>query len=342
MFRPLIYIGAGGHVNSKIIMGNSKVNIFNRPMTIIRSVMLKPSEQSGDNIETITIGEFLDPQRQYEYKERIEAIRELCPNLVEKEKNKPRVDALKKRLPAGITSGVAVDGIGEDSIVERNSTIAFDIDAKDNPALYDWEAVKTVIGLSPYVSYAGLSSSGLGVWGLIPVADAMKHKEHFNAIVEDFAKTTFTIMQNQDSEPTILHGINLDPAPSNIASKRFMSYDPNPYWNTEAQVYTKVKEPIHLYQGAFTSNCTGSFDIEAFFKKHNIAYNARERHGGIQYIVTCPWVHLHSSSSKADSAVFVYPDGMLGYKCMHAHCADKHWRQYRLYYEPDAYSNQFY
>lgn len=320
-------------------MENKTTNIFDREMTILTNAMLKSEDQNSDHIKSITIGEFLDPKRQYDYKERIEAIRELCPNLVEKERNKSRVDALKKSLPAGITSGVAVDGISEESIVERNNTIAFDIDAKDNPALYDWEAVKTEISKSPYVAYTGLSVSELGVWGLIPVEDGIRHKEHFDAIVEDFAKTTFTIMQKQDSEPTILHGITLDQAPSNVASKRFMSYDPNPYCNPEAQIYTKVKEPIQLYQGGYTSNYSGSFDIEAFFKKHNIAYNARERHGGIQYIVTCPWVHLHSSSSKADSAVFVYPDGRLGYKCLHAHCADRHWRQYREFYEPVCYDS---
>lgn len=313
-------------------------NIFEREMTFIRSVMLPADQQNGYNIRTTTIGEFLSPERQLEYKEKVEAVRELCPTLEEKLRNKQRVDALKRALPAGIVSGVAKDGIGEQNIVERNNVVAFEIDAKDNPAIYDWEAVKAEISKSPYVAYTGLSASGLGVFGLIPVEDAMKHKEHFDAIVSDFAKSTFTLMQNQDSEPTVLKGIRLDQAPSNIASKRFLSYDPHPYWNTAAQVYTKTVEPVKLYERQFTSNGEGLFDIEEFFKKHHIAYNARERQGGVQYVVTCPWVHLHSSSSKADSAVFVYSDGRLGYKCMHAHCADKHWQQYREFYEPDAYS----
>ena len=60
----------------------------------------------------------------------------------------------------------------------------------------------------------------------------------------------------------------------------------------------------------------------------------RERHGGIQYIVTCPWSHLHSSRSKAESAVFEYHDGRPGFKCLHGHCADKHWHEYREFYEP--------
>lgn len=313
-------------------------NIFEREMTILSNVMLKAEDQNGYNISTTTIGEFLDPKRQIEYIETIWTIRALCPTLEEKERNKQRVDALKKSLPAGIMSGVTIDGIGEQNIVYRNNVIAFDIDAKDNPNIYDWEAVKNEISKSPFVAYTGLSSSGLGVWGLIPVEDAMRHKEHFDAIAADFANTTFIIKQCQDIEPTVLHGITLDNAPSNIASKRFMSYDPRPYWNTAAQIYTKTVEPIKLCASKFTTDYSGSFNVEQFLIKHNIPYTMRERHGGIQYLVECPWAELHSSRSKAESAVFEYPDGRLGYKCMHAHCADKHWHQFREFYEPDAYS----
>ena len=319
-------------------MDNLEVNIFERSMTIISSVMLSADEQNGNNIKTTTIGDFVTPQRQCKFIERIRRIREQCPNLEEKLRNKPVVDAMKKELPAGIISGVAADGISGSNIVERNGVIPFDIDAQDNPALYDWEAVKEAVSKSPFVAYAGLSVTGLGVWGMIPVEDAMKHKQHFDAIVEDFSKTTFTVMQNQDTEPTILRGIKLDPAPSNIASKRFISYDPNPYWNTAAQVYTKTIEPIKLYERKFPTIYQGGFNIEEFLKKHGIPYNIRERPDGLQYVVTCPWAELHSSRSKNESAVFVYPNGMLGYKCMHAHCADKHWHQYREFYEPDAYS----
>ncbi len=320
-------------------MDNLEVNIFERSMTIISSVMLTADEQNGDNIKTTTIGDFVNPQRQYQYVDKIKSIRALCPNLEEKLRNKPVVDAMKKALPAGIISGVAADGISGTNIVERNGVIPFDIDAKDNPALYDWEAVKAAVSKSPYVAYTGLSVTGLGIWGMIPVEDAMKHKEHFEAISRDFENTTFTIMQDQDTEPTILHGIHLDQAPSNIASKRFVSYDPQPYCNTAAQVYTKTFEPVKLYEKKYVTFYQGGFNIEEFFKKHNISYNERERQGGIQYAVTCPWAHLHSSSSKNDSAVFEYPNGALGFKCMHAHCADKHWHQYREFYEPDAYNH---
>ena len=95
---------------------------------------------------------------------------------------------------------------------------------------------------------------------------------------------------------------------------------------------------MKLYVRKYTSyHREKQFDVEAFLKAHGIAYNERDRHGGVQYIVTCPWANLHSSRSKADSAVFVYPDGKPGFKCMHGHCTDKHWQEYREFYEPDAY-----
>lgn len=309
-------------------------------MTWLRSVTLTPSEHNGNNIVTVSIGAFLSPKYQEKFLPQITAIRKLCPTLEDKERNHNRIAALKKSLPAGIISGVTLNGIGEDNIVERNAVIAIDIDAKDNPALYDWQAVKKELAKSPYVAYAGLSVSGLGVFALIPIKDATRHKGHFNAIVSDFANTKFSIYQNQDTEPTILHGLRLDQAPSNIASKRYLSYDPQPCYRTDAQVYEKLQEPINLYEPKMNVySFNRQFDVEAFLLRHNIAYNVRGRHGGLQYIVTCPWCDLHSSRSKAESAVFVYPDGKPGYKCLHSHCSEKHWQDYRAYYEPDAYSH---
>ncbi len=298
------------------------------------------SEQNGNNIVPVSIGAFLSPEYQVKFLPQITAIRELCPTLEDKERNHDVISVLKKSLPAGIISGVALNGISENNIVERNSVVAIDIDAKDNPALHDWQAVKKELAKSPYVAYVGLSVSGLGVFALIPIKDATKHKEHFNAIVSDFSNTTFSVIQNQDTEPTILHGLRLDQSPSNIASKRFLSYDPQPYYKADAHVYEKKQNTINVYIPKKNINIYNKkFDVEAFLQKHNIAYNVRERQGGLQYIVTCPWCDLHSSRSKADSAVFVYPDGKPGYKCLHSHCSDKHWQDYRAFYEPEAYSH---
>ena len=41
-----------------------------------------------------------------------------------------------------------------------------------------------------------------------------------------------------------------------------------------------------------------------------------------------------------DAAIFQKPDGSLGYKCFHNSCSDKHWKDVRLLFEPDAYDKK--
>ena len=242
------------------------------------------------------------------------------------------MDKLKTSLPAGIISCVA-DGLGESNVITRNGVIAIDIDASKNPAIYDWQAVKRELAKSPYIAYCGLSVSGLGVWAMIPVANPAKHLEHFRAICKDFERP-FRIMQHGETEPTILNGIHLDAAPSNIISKRFVSYDPYPYTNTSARIYERT-EAIAQPQRLFFSAICKDFDLEGWLKAHGIEYNARYRQGGVQYIVRCPNASQHSSRHKAESAVFLYPDGKPGYHCFHDHCSHLDWKAYRKIYEPN-------
>ena len=105
-------------------------------MTFLSRVILSAHEQNSENIKSITIGEFLSPEWQLQFKESIDTIRELCPSLEEKLKNKEQVSDLKRALPAGIISGVADGGISEANIVEYNGVVGVDIDAT---------AVKTAI-----------------------------------------------------------------------------------------------------------------------------------------------------------------------------------------------------
>ena len=285
----------------------------------------------SNNIQVITIADFCNPRRQYQYAQRIAEIRSYCPDAESKERNKEIVDRLKTSLPAGIISCVA-DGLGESNVIARNGVMAIDIDASKNPAIYDWEAVKTELAKSPYIAYCGLSVSGLGVWGMIPISNPEKHLEHFRAISKDFERQ-FSIWQNGDQEPTILNGIHLDSAPSNIISKRFVSYDPAPYTNVNAKIYERMEELPQPQRTFFNPN--KEFDVEGWLKAHGIAYNARFRHGGIQYIVRCPNAAQHTTGThKAESAVFLYPDGRPGYNCKHDHCSHIHWPEYRKIYEP--------
>ena len=326
-------------------------------MTWLSRVTLPTADQNGNNVITTTIGNFLSPDYQRQFTVQIEEIRALCPTLKNKQRNEERVKQLKVRLPAGIISGVVEGGIGQDNIVYRNGVISIDIDVKDNPRIHDWEAFKREVERLPFVAYAGLSVSGLGIFALIPILDPEKHKEHFDALVRFFAQWEVRFIQQGDTEATVLDGLVLDPAPSNIASKRFVSYDPEPVWKTEAEVFEDVVEtpprismttsghrPLEPRPGLLRRalqrlmsplnvSDLPPLDLEEFFREHAIEYEARPRQGGTQYLVHCPWEHLHSSRSYAESAIFRYPDGRIGYKCLHAHCAEKKWQDYREYYE---------
>ncbi len=308
-------------------------NIFSRQMTMLANVC------EGGNTQVITIADFCNPARQYQYAQQITAIRAYCTNADMKERNREIVGRLKTSLPAGIVSCVA-DGLGEANVRHRNGVIAIDIDQSKNPAIHDWEAVKRELAKSPYIAYCGLSVSGLGVWGLVPIADPLMHAEHFRALCKDFERQ-FTIMQEGDEEPTTLMGIHLDTAPSSIVSKRFVSYDPRPHINTSAKVYERTEKPEKPQQPQQTFfNATNKmFNVEKWLKSHGIPYNARYRQGGVQYIVRCPNAANHSSRSHAESAIFVRPDGRIGYDCKHDHCRHIDWHAYRLYYEPERVRN---
>ena len=77
------------------------------------------------------------------------------------------------------------------------------------------------------------------------------------------------------------------------------------------------------------------FNVEAFFEKHDIKVVSRNEYaGGIRYILdTCPWDCTHK-----DAAVMQHADGRIGFHCFHNSCSQYGWKEFRQFYEPDAYS----
>lgn len=47
------------------------------------------------------------------------------------------------------------------------------------------------------------------------------------------------------------------------------------------------------------------------------------------YHCTCPWVGEHGADAKTGSALIVYADGAVVYKCYHDHCVDRGWPELR-------------
>jgi hypothetical protein len=79
----------------------------------------------------------------------------------------------------------------------------------------------------------------------------------------------------------------------------------------------------------------GPFDVEEFLRQHNIEVlrETVEPDGTIKWeLEYCPFNHDHGNG---EAAIFLFPDGKLGFKCFHNSCTDKHWLDFRRHFEPE-------
>lgn len=112
-------------------------------------------------------------------------------------------------------------------LIQPSGLIAVDLDAKDNKHVDQqlWQNLSQAFDPQrhPAVLYCGRSCSGTGWWLLVPVEDydPKRHKLYFAAITADLAEI----------------GLTADRSGSDIARLRFVSYDPQPYLNENAQPY---------------------------------------------------------------------------------------------------------
>lgn len=83
-----------------------------------------------------------------------------------------------------------------------------------------------------------------------------------------------------------------------------------------------------------------SFDLDEFIAKHNIKIrNQATFTGGTKYVLEhCPFDPSHKAP---DSAIFKLNDGSVGFKCLHNSDSDKGWKEFRSFYEPDAYDRKY-
>ncbi|GAB3949963.1 hypothetical protein GCM10028805_27220 [Spirosoma harenae] len=152
------------------------------------------------------------------YREKVELIRQLT--------DKFKRDEVKATLPAITPSGVFIYRQASD-LVHHSGVLQFDIDLKDNPRIRNYADLKTQIAKLPFVAYCGLSVSGTGYWGLVPIAYPEWHNKHFDALKRVFA----------------YYGIIIDNKPRNVASLRGYSYDPDAYFAEKVMLFDIYDEP---------------------------------------------------------------------------------------------------
>ncbi|MVM28446.1 hypothetical protein GO755_00275 [Spirosoma sp. HMF4905] len=154
------------------------------------------------------------------YRDRVLAIRA--------ETEKLKRDALKATLPAITPSGVFTYRQTSSLVPGGHSGfIQFDIDFKDNPHIRNYADLKAQLAKLPFVAYCGLSVSGTGYWGLVPIAHPERHGQHFDALFRVFAH----------------YKIRLDDKPRNVASLRGYSYDPEGYFAERVMLFELYDEP---------------------------------------------------------------------------------------------------
>ena len=81
-----------------------------------------------------------------------------------------------------------------------------------------------------------------------------------------------------------------------------------------------------------------SFDLRSWIQRHGIDVKQEVSwNGGTKFVLkNCVFDPSHKNK---DAAIIQTADGKICYTCFHASCADKHWKEVRLLFEPDAYSN---
>ena len=97
--------------------------------------------------------------------------------------------------------------------------MGIDVDKKDNLHVPNFHELKAEFTKIPNVAYCGLSVRGQGYFLIIPIADPVKHSQHFAWMEKWFLNK----------------GLNVDPSGVNINRLRYYSYDSKAYFNHNAK-----------------------------------------------------------------------------------------------------------
>lgn len=187
-------------------------NVLHKPVSYYTNIKDVTSQQ------TVILHDFLkqpDPRAEVQLKK------------VRTSTDKDAMDKAKESLPY-ITPAGTFSHRNDTSIIIYSGLLQIDMDLKHNLHHPDWEALPIILKDDPHVAYIGLSASGRSYWGLIPISHPERHREHWEAISQDFS-TKYSII--------------LDDCTSVISQPRYYAYDPQAYVNTEATTYTQLLSP---------------------------------------------------------------------------------------------------
>jgi hypothetical protein len=148
--------------------------------------------------------------------------------MIRQEPDKTKKDALKKALPAATISGTfsrrAIAGIEK-----YNGLVCLDFDGKDNPGKTPAE-LKEQLQQWDEVAYVATSVGGAGVFAIIPTNndDPCQHSK----VVEILGSILAS------------NGLQFDKSCKDISRMRFVSWDPEAWWNPSPAIF----DARHLLQ----------------------------------------------------------------------------------------------
>jgi hypothetical protein len=115
---------------------------------------------------------------------------------------------IKRELPA-ITPGAMLDTKAKDATPELKNIrlsgfMQVDIDPQDNPNLKDAEEIRNKLATIPYIALAAISARGMGVWGLIALAEPDKFPQYVSQVHDYFKRARVNLDITKSKNPTEL------------------------------------------------------------------------------------------------------------------------------------------
>jgi VirE N-terminal domain len=144
-------------------------------------------------------------------------------------------DELKVFLPGITPSAICSPTRSAKNVIAHTGLICFDLDKLPPEKMND---IFNIVISIPFVAYCGLSVSGTGFWGLIPISNKAKHLQHFEAM-----KIYFKEMGIDIPDPINNRLWGFDVAVKDISRFRYQSFDENDYFNHSAQIFNLLFEP---------------------------------------------------------------------------------------------------
>ena len=238
-----------------------------------------------------------------------------------------------------------------DSDIEFRRWIMIDIDPKRQSGVSSSDeelalAKKVAERVYQFLSNNGFprpvfAMSGSGYHLMYPCCFAVSDES--DVVIKDFLTVLNMLFSTSEAEiDTVVHNRARLTKLYGTMAKKGSNTPERPHRDSEIKYipqvlenvdYRLVKAVVSKYMtketkhSEFDNYGRNKFDVEKFLLQHGVTYKKRDVKGGYKYVLDeCVFNPEHKSP---DSAVFVYDDGRLGFKCFHNSCSSYHWKEFR-------------